>query len=210
MLVSRNINVDRHRTSIRLEPEFWTAFADIAKRENVTMNELCTEIDGGAGELSRSAAIRIFIASYMVRLSELDSEQIQDSITALASDRSEVESSGDYPVPPSTITPLDKSGEINEIKDRTHKKTTNSNMSMIDRDPNQLLLNELPLPSAKHWIAQDKAAVVAAVKNGAITLDEACQRYNLSVEEYLSWEERIEKHGVLGLRVGKLRDFRAA
>ena len=59
MLVNRNIYVNGHRTSIRLEPEFWSAFADIAKRENITIDELCTEIDRGAGKLSRTAAAGI-------------------------------------------------------------------------------------------------------------------------------------------------------
>lgn len=68
MLVNRNITVNDHRTSIRLEPEFWAGLADIAQRERVTVDQLCTEVDRGAAELSRTAAIRVFVASYMARL----------------------------------------------------------------------------------------------------------------------------------------------
>ena len=67
MLINRNITVSGHRTSVRLEPEFWTGLAQIAEREHLTIDQLCSEIDRGAGDLSRTAAIRVFIASYMVR-----------------------------------------------------------------------------------------------------------------------------------------------
>ena len=70
MLINRNITVNGHRTSIRLEPEFWAGLSDIARRENLTIDQLCGEVDRGAGNLSRTAAIRVFIASYMVRRAE--------------------------------------------------------------------------------------------------------------------------------------------
>lgn len=64
MLVNRNITVGRLRTSVRLEPEFWTALSDIAARENTSIDQLCTLIDAHLGTLGRTAAIRVFIASY--------------------------------------------------------------------------------------------------------------------------------------------------
>ena len=70
MLIRRNITVDGHRTSIRLEPEFWAGLANIAQRERVTVDQLCTEIDSGAGMLLRTAAVRVFITSYMLRLAQ--------------------------------------------------------------------------------------------------------------------------------------------
>jgi hypothetical protein len=81
---------------------------------------------------------------------------------------------------------------------------------MIDRRRNQMMLNELPPPDTKRWVVRRKAAVVSAVKNGAITLEEVCGRYNLSIEEFLTWQEMIEKHGVRGLQVTKLQNFRTA
>ena len=81
---------------------------------------------------------------------------------------------------------------------------------MIGRNQNQLILNKLPPPDTKRWVVRRKAAVVAAVKSGVITLDQVCRRYNLSVEEFLSWQEMIDKHGVRGLRVTRLKDYRAS
>jgi len=91
----------------------------------------------------------------------------------------------------------------------TQWQDANSNISMIDRDQKQMMLSELPPPDIKRWGVRRKAAVVTAVKNGAITLDEVCQRYNLSVEEFLTWQEMIEKHGVRGLHVNRLQVYRA-
>ncbi len=64
MLVNRNITVGSLRTSVRLEPEFWTALTEISAREKLDIDQLCTMIDGRLGELGRTAGIRVFIASY--------------------------------------------------------------------------------------------------------------------------------------------------
>lgn len=64
MLVNRNITVGTLRTSVRLEPEFWSALTDIAAREKSSIDQLCTLIDAHLGEMGRTAAIRVFIASY--------------------------------------------------------------------------------------------------------------------------------------------------
>ena len=69
-------------------------------------------------------------------------------------------------------------------------------------------MSDLPSPETRRWVARRKATVVAAVRSGLITLDEACRRYALSVEEYLSWERAIERHGLAGLRVTRLQDYR--
>jgi hypothetical protein len=47
---------------------------------------------------------------------------------------------------------------------------------------------ELPPLTTKRWVARRKAAVVAAVRAGVITVDEACRRYQLSEEEFLAWQ----------------------
>lgn len=39
-LISRNITVRGHRTSIRLEPEMWDALKDIAHREGTTIHNI--------------------------------------------------------------------------------------------------------------------------------------------------------------------------
>jgi len=72
----------------------------------------------------------------------------------------------------------------------------------------RLTLDDLPPPHTRRWVARRKAEVVAAVRDGLLTFEEACQRYNISNEEFLSWERAIEKHGLGGLRVTRIQDFR--
>lgn len=57
----------------------------------------------------------------------------------------------------------------------------------IGSDGEQIGLAQLPPPGRKPWRPHHKAMVVAAVRHGLITVDEACRRYNLSLEGYLSW-----------------------
>src|SRR5205814_4377591 len=67
---------------------------------------------------------------------------------------------------------------------------------------------ELPAPDTKRWVVRRKAIVVAAVRNGSLSLQEACRRYKLSVEEILAWQRAIDRHGVPGLRVTRLQVYR--
>ena len=53
-----------------------------------------------------------------------------------------------------------------------------------------------------------KAEVVAAVRGGLLSLEEACQRYTLTVEEFLGWQRAIDKHGLAGLRTTRLQQYR--
>ena len=64
-----------------------------------------------------------------------------------------------------------------------------------------------PPADTKYWVARRKAEVVAAVRSGAIGLEEACHRYGLSEEEFLAWERGIENHGVPGLRITRLQIY---
>lgn len=69
--------------------------------------------------------------------------------------------------------------------------------------------DDLPPPGTKRWVMRRKAEVVAGVRAGAISLDEACRRYTLSVDEYRSWERLLDDHGIKGLRVTRLKELRA-
>ena len=53
-----------------------------------------------------------------------------------------------------------------------------------------------------------KAAVVAAVRAGVITFEEACRRYELSEEELLSWQRAFEVYGLPGLRTTRIQSYR--
>jgi transposase-like protein len=67
---------------------------------------------------------------------------------------------------------------------------------------------DLPPPNTKRWVVRRKAAVVAAVRSGAITLEDACRRYGLSEEEFLSWQRAFDAHGLPGLRTTRLQAYR--
>lgn len=69
-------------------------------------------------------------------------------------------------------------------------------------------LPELPAPNVKRWTIRRKAAVVIAVASGALTGQEACQRYELSEEELRSWQRAFENHGLPGLRSTRLQHYR--
>jgi hypothetical protein len=76
-------------------------------------------------------------------------------------------------------------------------------------DGHRLRLEDLPPPGTKRWVIRRKAEVVAGVRAGLISLEEACARYTLSVEEFLSWQRSIDRHGMRGLRTTRLQDYRA-
>ncbi|MEI9888453.1 MAG: DUF1153 domain-containing protein [Rhizomicrobium sp.] len=68
---------------------------------------------------------------------------------------------------------------------------------------------ELP-PVGTRWVPRRKAQVVSAVRGGAISLDEACSRYALTVEEFLFWQRAVDKYGLAGLRATHAQEYRAA
>lgn len=80
--------------------------------------------------------------------------------------------------------------------------------SVIGPDGRRLTLSDLPSPNTKRWVIRRKAQVVMAVRGGLLTLDEACERYDLSVEEFLSWQRMIDRHGLPGLRVTRIQEYR--
>ena len=66
---------------------------------------------------------------------------------------------------------------------------------------------ELPPPYTKRWTARRKAAVVQSVRLGLISLEEACLRYDLTVEELFGWQRAVDRHGS-ALSFELLRGFR--
>ncbi len=73
-----------------------------------------------------------------------------------------------------------------------------------------LTVENLPPRDTVRWVIRRKAEVVAAVRNGLIGMDEACERYRLSVEEFLNWERLVNAHGLRGLRVTRTQRYRDA
>ena len=68
--------------------------------------------------------------------------------------------------------------------------------------------DELPPPDTTRWVVSRKAAVVDAVRAGRITLEEALRRYQLTEEEYRSWERTFKQYGLSGLRATKAQQYR--
>ena len=69
-------------------------------------------------------------------------------------------------------------------------------------------MGDLPPPNTKRWVVRRKAAVVAAVRGGRLTLEEALRRYNLTEEEFRSWQRAFEAHGLPGLRATRIQQYR--
>ena len=71
-------------------------------------------------------------------------------------------------------------------------------------------MEDLPPPNTRRWVVRRKAAVVAAVLIGKMTIEEVCHIYQLSEEEFLSWQRAFETHGLAGLRVTRTQQYRTS
>ena len=80
--------------------------------------------------------------------------------------------------------------EIDDVKE----------ISVIGPMGKRITRQDLPAPGTKRWVVRRKAEVVAGVSGGLISLNEACQRYNLSEDEFKTWLLLFQSHGLSGLR----------
>lgn len=71
-----------------------------------------------------------------------------------------------------------------------------------------LTLDSLPPANTRRWVVRRKAEVVAAVNGGLLTIDEVCQLYSLTLEEFASWQRAVERSGMQGLRVTRIQHYR--
>ena len=72
-----------------------------------------------------------------------------------------------------------------------------------------LTVDSLPPPNTTRWVVRRKAEVVAAVNGGLLTVDEVCERYTLSLEEFASWQRAVDRVGMPGLRVTRIQHYRS-
>jgi hypothetical protein len=79
---------------------------------------------------------------------------------------------------------------------------------VLGPDAGPLTIADLPPPGTKRWVIRRKAEVLAAVRGGLLSLEEACSRYTLTVEEFLSWQYSIDQHGLAGLRTTRIQQYR--
>src|SRR3546814_8913926 len=68
-----------------------------------------------------------------------------------------------------------------------------------------LTLDTLPPRSTTRWVVRRKAEVVSAVNGGLLNVDEACERYGLTLEEFAGWQRAVDRSGMPGLRVTRIR-----
>jgi hypothetical protein len=79
---------------------------------------------------------------------------------------------------------------------------------VIGPDGSPLSVQDLPPASTRRWVSRRKAEVVAAVRGGLLSLEEACERYTLSVDEFVTWQMQIDRYGLAGLRTTKIQKYR--
>jgi uncharacterized protein DUF1153 len=79
---------------------------------------------------------------------------------------------------------------------------------VIGPDGTALTIADLPPATTKRWVIRRKAEVIAAVRGGLLSLEQACERYSLTDEEYEAWERAIDRHGLPGLRATRVQQYR--
>ena len=69
------------------------------------------------------------------------------------------------------------------------------------------LVPDLPRPTQR-WTVARKAAVIQAVRGGWVPIEEVCELYNISPDEFIAWERDVDRYGVPGLRVTRFQIYR--
>ncbi len=67
--VCRNVVVNGHRTSIRLEPTLWQALDYICKSRSCHINDICSEVADMQTEGGFTSAVRTFVVSSLLETS---------------------------------------------------------------------------------------------------------------------------------------------
>lgn len=80
------------------------------------------------------------------------------------------------------------------------------NAVMGPRGP--LTIDDLPSSNTTYWVSRRKAEVLAAIDGGLLSIEDACDRYQLSSEEIDSWRRALDRAGLPGLRITKLQRYR--
>ena len=71
-----------------------------------------------------------------------------------------------------------------------------------------LTIRDLPPANTGRWVIRRKAEVVAAVRGGLLSVDDALARYQLTAEEFAAWQASIDRHGMAGLRTTRIQQYR--
>jgi hypothetical protein len=73
---------------------------------------------------------------------------------------------------------------------------------------NVLTMDNLPSPRPGRWVSRRKAEVIAGVRGGLLSLAEAYERYELTPEEFLEWQDGVDQFGMRELCAFNRRDTR--
>ena len=79
---------------------------------------------------------------------------------------------------------------------------------VIGPDGQRLTMADLPPADTRRWVIRRKAEVVAAVRGGLLTMEDACAHYGVSIEEFDGWRKAIDRHGIQGLRTTQIKKYR--
>lgn len=71
-----------------------------------------------------------------------------------------------------------------------------------------LTMEDLPASATTYWVSRRKAEVLAAIDGGLLSVDDACERYRLSLEELGAWRRSVDRAGIAGLRITKVQRYR--
>ena len=68
MLIKKSVTINKHRTSIALEQEFWDVLKDISIEKNYSVEKLISNIDINRNA-SLASSIRVFTIKYIINSS---------------------------------------------------------------------------------------------------------------------------------------------
>lgn len=75
----------------------------------------------------------------------------------------------------------------------------------LSRHEHRLLADAMAARDGGRWTPGRKSAVVSLVRQGALSVAQACEQFDLSTEELGSWVRLEEAHGAAGLSVLRLQ-----
>ena len=80
---------------------------------------------------------------------------------------------------------------------------------MSAADPPDLdLVPDLPSPTER-WTVRRKATVIRAVRGSWVPIEEVCELYDISADEFAAWERDVDRYGVPGLRATRFQIYRS-
>ncbi len=111
---------------------------------------------------------------------------------------------------PSTITSPSYASESSHINIRPQNGDIEMSgdrpgRTLIDPFGKPLTIDRLPPANTVRWVVRRKVQVVCAIREGLISQREACDRYDISDAELLSWEKLLNDDGPKALRVTSIQ-----